>query len=249
MYATNIKTLALLLMLSTGGSILGQTQKDSARVFKNELGINLIPFANSSYASLNLFYKRQVKGNWFGRLAVIVLNVDTDNGIKKIVPVSQSTIGIEFKNGNPKQYLQYNLGIEKRYGRGKIKQFFGFDAGYASYNYETTLLYGERDGISSSSPYANTGVEQAYQRSTDVIIAKYKTTSNSMVFNPFYGLQFNISRRLFFTSQLGCSFTYSRENYKYSVDNRLIKYRNDNHTTLNLNFSSVSSNFALCYRF
>ena len=236
-------------LILTSSFALSKNPKDSLRIFKNEIGINLIPIANSSYASFNFFYKRQLKPNWFGRLSFVLLNLDTDIGIKKTIPISNNKIGIEFVQGNPKQYLHYNLGIEKRYGKGRIKYFFGFDFGYAHYKYETKLVYGERDGILNNEPYANTLNELNYQRETDTIVAKYKIISNSFALNPFYGLQLNITRRFFFSAQLGFSIMRNRINNNYIIDNRLYKSGTEDYANFDFNFSTVSSNFAFCYRF
>ena len=228
---------------------LFQAQKDSLRVYKNEVGINLIPIVNSYYAAFNIFYKRQLKSNWFGRTSLILLNPVPDNGITKTIPISAQKIGIYFSQGNSKQYFQYNLGIEKRYGKGRIKQFYGFDFGYAHFNYEKKLIYGERDGATNNQPYASTQNELNYQLQTDSIVAKYKITSNSFALNPFYGLQFNITKRLFFTAQFGFSIMRNRISKKYGIDNRLYKEGSDEYTNFDFNFTTVSSNFALCFRF
>ncbi len=246
-----MKNSVIILLVALAISIKGiaQSSKDSARVYKNEVGINLLPIVNSTYAVFNIFYKRQLKPNWYGRVGLILLNVEKENSIEKTMPISSSKIGIEFTISNPKQYVQLNLGVEKRYGKRKIKQFVGVDFGYGRYTYEEKLVFGLRDGIDRNNPYTNDYYALMQQQQTDSLVSKYKITSNSVVVNPFYGLRFDITKRFFFAAQVGISLMYNQVNKKYSVDNRLFQIGDPSLNNFDFRFSTVSNSFGICYRF
>ena len=225
--------------------MFAQIKSDSLRVMKNEIGLNLIPLINSgSFGSnhdpkLNVFFKRQLKNNWYGRASVILFINSTNNydSPLEIHALPNSKLSIEYVQNISRPFLQYNLGLEKRFGKGKIKQFTGCDLGYAHYKSENKSLYGIRDSIENNSPFN-------FINHSDSVMYHVKKTSNAIILTPFYGLQFDISKHFFFSAQAGVALSIANENRKSQINtSNTIKV-----TNFDLNLSSVSSNFSICYR-
>lgn len=229
--------------------LFAQSKSDSLKVMKNEIGLNLIPLINNgSFGSnhdpkLNVFFKRQLKNNWYGRASMILFINSTNNfdSPLEIHALPNSKLSIEYNQNNSRPFLQYNLGIEKRFGKGKIKQFTGCDVGYAQYKTENKLLYGVRDSLGNNYPYN----QPSFQNQSDSVVSHIKKTSNAVILTPFYGMQFNISKHFFFSAQAGLALSIVNENSKSLINNanplRI--------TNFDLNFNGVSSNFSICYRF
>ena len=230
--------------------LFAQNKGDSLRVMKNELGVNLIPFVNygnqnnNNKAIANVFFKRQLKNNWYGRASMILFINSTNNydNPLDIHALPNSKLSIEYAQNNSLPFLQYNLGVEKRFGRGKIKQFAGCDLGYANYKSEKKLLYGIRDSIENNFPYS-------LINRTDSVIYHVKKTSNAIIFTPFYGLQFDINKHFLFSTQAGIALSFVNENSKTIVDNQINKNYVGTSFYSDLNISGVSCNFSVCYRF
>lgn len=230
--------------------LFAQSKSDSLKVMKNEIGVNLIPLINygsQSYnnkAVANVFYKRQLKNNWHGRASVILFSNSTNNydSPLDIHALPNSKLSIEYAQNNSWPFLQYNLGVEKRFGRGKIKQFAGCDLGYAHYKSENKLLYGIRDSIENNFPYS-------LINRTDSVIYNVKKTSNAIILTPFYGLQFDINKHFLFSTQAGIALSFVNENCKTIVDNQINKNYVGTSFYSDLNISGVSCNFSICYRF
>lgn len=226
--------------------VFAQSKSDSLKVMKNEIGVNLIPLINygsQSYnnkAVANVFYKRQLKNNWHGRASVILFSNSTNNydSPLEIHALPNSKLSIEYVQNISRPFLQYNLGLEKRFGKGKIKQFTGCDIGYAHYKSENKSLYGIRDSIENNSPFN-------FINHSDSVMYHVKKTSNAMILTPFYGMMFNISKHLFFSAQAGLALSIVNENSKSLINNA----NTISITNFDLNLSSVSSNFSICYRF
>jgi hypothetical protein len=229
--------------------VFAQNKGDSLRVMKNEIGINLIPLINygsQSYnnkAVANVFYKRQLKNNWHGRASVILFSNSTNNydSPLDIHALPNSKLRIEYTQNNSRPFFQYNFGIEKRFGKGKIKQFTGCDVGYAQYKTENKLLYGVRDSLGNNYPYS----QPSFQNQTDSVVSHIRKTSNAVILTPFYGMQFNISKHFFFSAQAGLALSIVNENSKSLINNA----NSIRITNFDLNISGVSSNFSICYRF
>ncbi len=226
--------------------VFAQSKSDSLKVMKNEIGINLIPLINNgsqnnnNKATANVFFKRQLKNNWYGRASVILFSNSTNNydNPLDIHALPNSKLSIEYVQNNSWPFLQYNLGVEKRFGKGKIKQFAGCDLGYAHYKSEKKLLYGIRDSIENKFPYS-------LINKTDSVVSHIRKTSNAIILTPFYGLQFDISKHFFFSAQAGVALSIVNENSKSLINNA----NSIRITNFDLNISGVSSNFSMCYRF
>lgn len=234
-------------------SLFAQIKNDSVKVLKNEIGVNLIPMINNASFGTNhkpianVFFKRQLKNNWYGRVSVILFKNNGNNYERSLYvrALPNSKLGIEYSQNNSNHFLQYNIGIEKRFGKSKIKQFTGCDVGYAHYKTENKLLYGIRDSLENISHYNQSG----FQNQTDSVIYQVKKTSNAIVLTPFYGMQFYISKHFFFSTQAGISLGFVNENNKSIIDNQINKIYVGTISTFDLNLSSVSCNFSICYRF
>lgn len=237
--------------------MFAQTKVDSLNVMKNEIGINLIPIVNmgnQSYndkAIANIFYKRQLKNSWFGRASLILFsdNNSPNNNLTVINALPNSKLSIRYTQSNPKKYLQYNIGIEKRFGKSKIIQFTGCDLGYAHYKRENKKMFGIRDSIENNSPYNYNQNGFLNQFRNDSVILHQIKVGNALVFTPFYGLQFNISKHFFFSAQAGIALSVIKENNKSIIDNQKNKNYVGTTTNFNLDVTGVTCNFSICYRF
>ncbi len=230
-------------------NLFAQNKKDSARIYKNEVGINLLTLLNNDKAIANIFYKRQLKPNWFGRASFILYNNknNQNNNLIEIKGLPDSKLGFQYTQNEPKKYLQYNLGIERRFGKGIVKQFTGIDLGFAHYQTKQSEIYGIRDSIENNSTpnYSQNGLITK----SDSIIFRQKTISNSIIFTPFYGLQFNISKHFMFSTQAGVALSLTNSSKKSLTDNRPIKTESYSYTNFDLDITQVSCNFSICYRF
>lgn len=244
------RNLILLIAIIINMSLFAQNKNDSVRTFKNEIGINLLPFVNkcnlrnSDRAIINIFYKRQLNKNWFGRVSFVVFNNNNNNLNNNLVEIKglpNSKLSFQYTQNEPKQYLQYNLGIERRFGKGLVKQFAGLDLGFAHYQTKHTEMYGIRDSIN------NNQTSLIFQK--DSTIFREQTTANSIIFTPFYGLQFNINKHFLFSTQAGVALSFTQVNNKTLIDNRIIKTQSNSISNFDLNITNVSCNFSLCYRF
>ena len=236
-------------------SLFAQTKKDSVRSYKNEFGVNLLPFVNmaseshNNRAIANIFYKRQLKQNWYGRASLIAFSNNRDQSANStsIHGLPNSKLSIQYSENKFSPYLQYNLGIERRFGKGRVKQFAGIDLGFAHYQSTHTELYGIRDSIENNSPYSYNQAGQT--TNNDSIVLKTQTTANSIIFTPFYGLQFNINKHFLFSAQAGASLSLTNATNNTLIDNQKTKTASYSYTNFDLDFSQVSCNFSICYRF
>ncbi len=252
-----MKNRIIIVLITTiiNNSLFAQNKNDSLRKFKNEIGINLLPFINmtseSQYnkAIANVFYKHQLKQNWFGRASLILFSNNRDQYFNStsIHGLPNSKLSIEYDENKFRPYLQYNLGIERRFGKGKVKQFTGLDLGFAHYKTEQTTMYGIRDSIDNNSPYTFT--QNGLINYKDSIIFRQQKTANSIILTPFYGLQFNISKHFLFSTQAGVALSFTNSNNKALIDNRKTKMPIYSYSNFDLDLTGVSCNFSLCYRF
>lgn len=246
------RNIILLITMIINISLFAQNKVDSISNYKNEIGINLLPFVsiasegNNNRVFANVFYKRQLKQNWYGRASLILFSGNGKNNFNStsIQGLPSSKLSIQYNENKYRPYLQANLGIERRFGRGKIKQFTGLDLGYAHYQTEHANIYGIRDSVEYNSP--NSFIQPL---KNDSIIFKKRITVNSIVFTPFYGLQFNISKHFLFSTQAGIALSFNKVNNTVLIDNQKIKEPSYSSANFDLDLSQVSCNFSICYRF
>ncbi len=252
-----IQIILLLAVTLCNNDMLAQEIKDSTKTKKNEIGINVIPFflmLNNSESDniplFHVFYKRQLKGNWYGRLSISIMtdrNPSGKNEQPMITALPGTKMAIEYTKVEKNNYLQYFAGIEKRWGKGKVRQFAGLDIGYSNYKTSSKRFYGIRNFISNAD--ANSYFPDN-RSGSDSVIFNYRYTYNAIALNPFYGLQFNFSKRFFLSAQVGYNLQLITQKTKKIVENRNFSdYINRNITTMDISTSGIVNNISICYRF
>ncbi len=238
--------LAMLAINLTGNQAFAQEKPDSVPLLKNEIGVNVIPYAflmansgNSDQALLaHVFYKRRLKEHLYGRVSLALNNgsvTDNFNRISTINIQSNTNAYIEYNSYEGSDYLQYMVGMEGRWGRKNIRQFAGMDLSYAHYKSETQSDY--RTLVSAS------GIV------TDSTISHYRHTINTIGAHPFYGLVLGFSKHFFITAQVGLNLQFTSRNSEKIFDNRKQPYASGNITNFDLNMAGVSNHISVCYRF
>lgn len=249
-----MKNRILIVLIATiiNMGMFAQSKSDSLKVMKNEIGVNLIPLftinnqSNEYTPTFNVFYKRALKNNWHGRVSLIYFGNYSDGQIyiEKIKGLPNSKLSIDYTQNFSYDYFQYNLGIEKRFGKRKVKMFTGLDVGYANQKAEDFKMYSIRDSITNNS-VGYDPKSSGFQNQTDSVVSHFKKTSNAIILTPFYGMMFNISKHFFFSAQAGLALSIVNENRKSLINNTTpIRI-----TNFDFNLNSVSSNFSICYRF
>lgn len=237
--------LALLALHLCSSNAIAQQKPDSLPLLKNEIGVNVIPYAlmlntsgnNEQSVLAHVFYKRRLKENLYGRLSLVLNNGSvTDNfNVYSNILVQNTSTYLESNSYDGKNYLQYMAGIEHRWGRKNIQQFAGMDLGYAHYKSETQTR--------SHTIYSPSGIV------SDSTVAHYKHTNNTIAVNPFYGLILGFSKHFFMTAQVGLNFKFTSRSSEKIVDNRNPLYVTSNITNFDLGMAGVSNHIAVCYRF
>ncbi len=237
---------------------IAQTGSDSLPDIKNEIGINLAPCvtvlaagADDPSPLLHVFYKRQLKGDWYARAAVSLngyrSGAFSSNTIMKVDLLKNAKVGISYTQEKHPSYFQFNAGIEKRWSGKFARQFAGLELGYAKYTLQDKIQYGIRDRDSIKNNYPD--FKSLYSDST-VYFAIHSV--QEALLSPFYGLQFNISRHLFFSAQVGL-------NVKAVFKNSAEVINHTGYFTglilpkgvfmFDIQGAGVASNFSLCYHF
>lgn len=237
--------LAILAIYLIGSTAFAQNQPDTLPLLKNEIGVNVIPYAflmansgNSDQAILaHVFYKRRLKENLYGRLSLVLNNgaFTHDYNLYSNIRIQNQSAYLESTSYTGSNYLQYMAGIEHRWGRKNVQQFAGLDLGYAHFKSET-----ETDSHTLVSPSGMV---------TDSTVAHYRHTNNTLGINPFYGLVLGFSRHFFMTAQVGINLQFTSRSSEKIIDHRNPLYTNDNITNFDLNFGVVSNHISVCYRF
>jgi hypothetical protein len=238
-------------------SLFAQNKKDSARFYKNEVGVSLIPLftinnqSNKYAPTINVFYKRSIKNNWYARASLIYFGNYNDGQIhiEKIKGLPNSKLGINYAQNFTYDYFQYNLGFEKRFGKEKLKMFSGLDVGYANQKAEDFKMYAIRDSITNNSVGYDPKTGNMQGAKLDSTVFHHKSTTNSIIFTPFYGVQISISKHFLFSAQLGVALSVEKQSNNRITDNNPKDYYPSNITNFDLNLNGASSNFSICYRF
>ena len=237
--------------------MFAQTKTDSAKIYKNEIGVSLIPLftinnqSNKYTPTINLFYKRSIKNNWYGRASLIYFGNYNDGQInlEKIKGLPNSKLRIDYSQNFTYDYFQYNLGFEKRFGKEKLKMFTGIDVGYANQKAEDFKMYAIRDSTTNNSVGYDPKSGNMQSEKPDSTAFHHKSTTNSIIFTPFYGVQISICKHFLFSAQLGVALSIEKETNIRIIDNDPKDYYPSNITKFGLNLNGASSNFSICYRF
>lgn len=213
---TAIIATSVLLLLSLKGAI-AQNHPDSPPV-KNELSIDLLPalkvFSNSEenyHYRGSIQYKRRLNKHWHARfgLTVIKQNQPKPYSTPSFYPVDSIHHGLSFYQYIYKPEIQFNPGIEYRWGRKRLIHFTGLDIGYA---YAETL-YRRYNGITEVNflfdpNQAQPDIEIAPKAYQNWLSYSSLSIKHAVCFTPFYGMQFHFSKRFFFSMQLGFQLQY-----------------------------------------
>jgi hypothetical protein len=238
--------LAMFALHLIGNKAFAQEKPDTIPLLKNEIGVNVIPYAflmansgNSDQALLaHVFYKRRLKEHLYARLSLALNNGsvnDNFNTLSTINIQSNTNAYLQSNSYEGSNYLQYMAGLEGRWGRKNIKQFAGMDLSYAHYRSETQSNY--RTLVSPSGIIS------------DSTISNYKHTTNTIGAHPFYGLVLGFSKHFFITAQVGLNLQFTSRSSEKIIDNRNLLYAQGNITTFDFNMSGVSNHISVCYRF
>ena len=251
------RIITLLIVTIINISLFAQNKKDSAHIYKNEIGVSLIPLftinnqSNEYTPTINVFYKRSIKNNWYARASLIYFGNYNDGQIQieKIKGLPNSKLGINYTQNFTYDYFQYNLGLEKRFGKEKLKMFTGLDVGYANQKAEDFKMYAIRDSITNNSVGYDPKTGYMQSAKLDSTVFHHKSTTNSIIFTPFYGVQISISKHFLFSAQLGVALSIEKQSNNRIIDNNPKDYYPSKITNFDLNLNGASSNFSICYRF
>lgn len=238
-------------------SLFAQNKNDSIRIFKNEIGWNIIPTFNlgnvtNEYKPIfNVFYKREIKNNWHGRASFIYYNNGDNEQIhlEKIKGLANSKFSIDYSQTYFNNYFQYNLGFEKRFGKRKKNMFTGLDIGYAHKKTEKLKYFVVRDSIINTWLGNYPSNENLYGIDSDSTIFHNEITSNSIILTPFYGVRYNIGKHFLISAQFGVSLSFEKATNKTIIDNQLNKNYVGARSSFDFDLGKASSNISLCYRF
>lgn len=233
-------------------------EKDSVKISKNEIGINLVPAIASLGGSLGynvnnkLQYKRQVTKKLWYRASIAYLTNKEQGFYRsdyKTIGETDTTFSVTYSTRYYGNELRINQGIEYRFGKKRIKQFTGFDLGYVKSKDNRSDMF-----ALYRKPISNYGVPNGEyvsykERIMDSTIANSVTRNNGIQFTPFYGAQFQFSKRLFFSMQLGINLMFSFNRTTYKNDNSNSHPGTENSQTLDFTTSGFLNDFSLFYRF
>ncbi len=207
----------MLLLLNKGA--IAQ-HKDSSLIKKNELSIDLLPVLkifsdidqNYNYRG-TVHYKRQLNNRWYFRFGFSLIKKVQARKYSDpyIYPIDSMHDGVSFDQYIYKPELQFNPGIEYRWGKKRLIHFTGLDIGYA---YSETI-YRRFEGIKQRDYYFNPNVASMNMDGQiqkpdyrDALTYSGMTVKHAVSFTPFYGMQYHFSKRVFFSMQLGIQLQY-----------------------------------------
>lgn len=222
-----------------------QLKKDSTIIKKNEISIDLLPIMkifsdiDQGYNFRGTTqYKRLLKNNFYFRFGFTLIKKHRNKTYSDPIRSYVDSIhdGVNFHSYEYKPEVQFNSGIEYRWGKKKLKYFAGIDIGYAYSEiiYKEYYVLTEKytnfypNNVRLYSDFSNKKNDfhesVTYSR-TDI--------KNAICFTPFYGIQYHFSKQFFFSMQLSIQLQYNQ------------KYKE---TTINEPFGIIN-NFSIAYRF
>lgn len=193
---------------------------DSSRVKKNELSIDLLPVLkllsdldqNYNYRG-TVQYKRQLGKGWYARVGFSLIKKVQARPYSDpyIYPVDSIHDDVTFSQYIYKPELQFNPGIEYRWGKKRLVHFTGLDIGYA---YSETI-YRRFKGTKRRDSYFNPNVSSQHLEGPgknpdycEILTYSGMSVKHAVSFTPFYGMQYLFSKRFFFSMQLGIQLQY-----------------------------------------
>ena len=256
----NRKLNMLVVLLLIANYISSQTKTDSVSFKKNEISINLLPtmsllggfdiVQSKHMPLLHLNYKRLLNEKIALRLGLSVLSNPEKNGdyneIEKII-ANNSKVNISYLKEDGSGVFQVNIGLERRWGKNKIKQFAGLDLGYSYYNSSKKEMFGIRDSLTYATPYSYSN-EGKPLHSNDSVVNHTRKNVHSIIVTPFYGIKIDVSKRFFVSAQVGIDISASYHKFLKSDINSNFKKPID-YTSFGINTSGVSTNILFGIRF
>jgi hypothetical protein len=214
-----IALVVVVLLWITKGTLA--QSRDSSLAKKNELSIDLLPVLkifsdieqNYNYRG-TVQYKRQLSKHVYFRFGFTLIKKVQARKYSDpyMYPVDTFYDGVTFDQYIYRPEVQFNPGIEYRWGKKRLIHFIGLDIGYA---YSETI-YKRYDGTKQRNYYFNpntssqetidgTMKEKDYR---ELLSYSNMTVKNAISFTPFYGMQYLFSKRFFFSMQLGIQLQY-----------------------------------------
>ncbi len=236
-------------------------EKDSVKISKNEIGINLVPaialFGGSLGYNINnkLQYKRRINSKYWYKASIgLITNRNTMRQFApdyKIVSETDTTRSIVYSFNNIHNQFYISQGIEYRFGLKKIKQFIGVDLGYARSSGSDIDMFGvyKKTYYSSNNTQGGSFSFKDRVNQTDSTITSSYTTTNSIVITPFYGARFNITNRLLFSMQIGFHFGLGFDKRTYLKDNTNENPDSERFQSFDFSTTNLLNDFSLVYRF
>lgn len=266
------KTLSALVIAmavtSTGISQeISKTDSSAEKISKNELGFNIAPIAvalmgGEAYRpTFSLSYKRIIKEKNALRFSLnyqfpmMNWNYGDDYYIVSQTDNTQLRRYFERDNGNK---IQTNIGYERRFGKRKIKYFFGADLTLGFTN-ESYRIYDE-NFVLEKYPYQGLyyspqsgGIDTLYQFISDpdsfaVDIYSETTKYISVGTSPFFGFYYPLSKRfsLSFRTGFDLYFSLGKKDEKNYTNNETTKTRV---STFDFNMNGLINDLSIVYRF
>ena len=247
----------LIMVIVLSNNILAQEPKEILPVKKNELSVDLIPLVKI-FSDMTqrynwrgtLQYKRQISNHLFYRFGITAMKVVKDRkySTPDIFSVDSINNAAQYHSYDYKPELQFNTGIEYRWGKKRIKQFTGLDIGYGNSETVYTEYYKSLGIYNSYNPEVSPNFEliSTVRSNNDSIIRKYSLTKNKICFTPFYGVQYHFSNRFLFTMQLGIQIQYVYGRYTNIVNESI---KDKTYRKGEFDIERILNNFSLAYRF
>jgi hypothetical protein len=209
--------IAILMSTKTGSA---QSKADSSFQKKNELSIDLLPVLkvfsdmdqNYNYRG-TLQYKRRLSKHVYFRFGFTLIK---RYQAKKYSDPYVQHVDYTYDRVNFNQYIfkpevQFNPGIEYRWGKKRLTYFTGFDIGYS----HTETIYRQYEGLVDNyfqfDPNAQSNsLEGSFKKRDfhEIMTSSEMTVEDAVCFTPFYGMQYHFSKRFFFSLQLGIQLHY-----------------------------------------
>lgn len=248
----NLKFYGMLLSVLITYTSYSQTKTDSVTLKKNEISVNVLPVINlltsaedmqyKTIPVLHLNYKHLLKNNFALRFGFSLFsNPKRYQAFDlKEIKGGNSQLNIKYYHEEGSGIFQGNIGLEKRWGKAYIKQFAGLDLGYSYYNSSKREMFGIRDSINyfSSNYYTTEGSALL----SDSTINLTRKNVHSVLITPFYGIIVNVSRRCYFSGQIG-----------FDIVNSIDKFTSPSYQSFSYGFngstSGVSTNILFGIRF
>lgn len=222
-----------------------QFKKDTLVLKKNELSMDLIPiikiFSDVEQAynyKGTMKYKRQINKHLFFRFGFTLIKKHQARKYSDpfIVYIDSIHDGVSFNSYEHKPEIQFNTGLEYRWGKKRLKHFTGIDIGYSYSEIIYKRYYGLTQKYSNFNPNNTplyTELSNNKNNFQENVIYSNVNIKNAICLTPFYGIQYHFSKQFFFSMQLSIQ----------------LQYRPDYKRTSVAEPYSILNDFSLAYRF